>query len=91
MSKSWTHQVELADLDIGLILYSLRRSLSLHQATLNIIKVTPRRDLHPEERALLPENLINLDQEALSEQIDPWISLISSYQWLIEKLEAIEK
>ena len=68
------------------------------RSELEVLKITKERNLKKWERALLPQSLkyknerdenghlIDTTREELQEQIDPWISYLSHYEYLLQQV-----
>lgn len=69
---------------------ALAQRLKAVNAELAILRLTKERDLTSEERSQLPANLSRLRQEALQEQIDPWISLRDTIEYLIKEFKVVD-
>lgn len=54
------------------------------QLHLSVIKISKDRELTPVEQRMLPWTMSDASREEVQEQIDPWCSLVSTYQHLID-------
>ena len=73
--------------DAVLIHSALRERLRQVERDFEILSRSSGRDLTPEERDELPSTLQELSRELLREQIDPWWSLVLTYQDLCSQFD----
>mgnify|MGYP001616055083 CR=1 FL=1 len=71
----------------SVVQYALEARLETISNQLDIISVTRDRDLSPQERWFIPENIQLMSRNELREQIESWKSLKSLVESLIEELK----
>ena len=80
-------QLDIETYHLPVIQHALVQRLKIVRAELDVIMVAPYRVLTQAERWMLPSNLQELTEEQLQEQVDPWISLKDTLEWLIDLFE----
>lgn len=82
--------IEICEHDACVVRHALVQRLKAVTAELAILRITKERDLTSEERWQLPANISRLRQESLREQIDPWISLRDTIEYLIKEFKVVD-
>lgn len=72
------------------VAYAVSQQIKKVSAEVEILKISRKRDLTRMERWQLPANLQQMTQKELQEEIDPWISLLMSYQSWENRLEELD-
>lgn len=82
--------VQICEHDACVVRCALSKRLKDVTAELAILRITQDRDLSSEERWQLPANLQPMPREELQEQINPWISLRDTIEYLIKEFKVEE-
>ena len=82
-----TKTIEICEHDACVVRYALTQRLKATQAELVILKITRDRDLTQEERWQLPSTISQLSQDALRDQINPWLALACTIEHLIKEFK----
>ncbi len=79
--------IEVTEHDACVMRHALVQRQKAVRVEVEVLKLTRDRELTREERWLLPANLQTMTRAELQEQVDAWISLLSTIEFWIEEFK----
>ena len=73
--------------DAHFIWHQLADGFARVKQELEILRITKERELTKVEKSMLPATLFRYSREQLQEQIDPWISYLQHFIWLMNQMK----